>query len=642
MSNRAHLVSLALALAAPTAAQVSHVHLSTVQTANQAGEITAFDEATGRYFVTNPASSALDVFSAASNGQLSFVTSVPMLGRPNSVAAFNGLVAVAVTGATPQAHGFVRFVDAQTASVTGPSVTVGPLPDMVVFTPDGQKVLTANEGQADEDTGLVNPEGSVSVVDVAARTAATASFAPWNSQKNQLQQAGVRLSDVNGITLAQDVEPEYIAIDAAGATAFVSLQENNAIAEIDIATTSVTSIRPLGTKDHDLPDNAFDPSNHDGITGNFQNFPVRGLFMPDALTTFTVDGVEYIATANEGDSRAPFEGFDDETRGAALAANFNLDSEDPTPDTGLYSSAELSTNAVLGRLKFATSDYDISRGDTDQDGDVDQLYSFGARSFSIWTRAGSLVFDSGDDLERAMLASGLWQESRSDDKGPEPEAITFGVVGGVPLLFVGLERTHAVLVYDVSDPTAPGLVDVIDVASESGVGARRPEGLAFIPGAANGTGQALLAVTSELDGALSLFAIQPDARATVIGVGCPSNQPLTLASNAPQLGATWTLAASSIESIAPLCLFWFGDGSVPVSVDLGPIIGATGCFLHTNAVLGAQVAAVTPAGTSTFSLLIPANPALLATDLSVQASARASHPTSNWGTANGIRAVVGN
>ena len=635
MFRQTSVLAVTLAIAAPAAAQVSHVHLSTIQSANQAGEITAYDAASGRYFVTNPVSGALDVFSTSPSGQLSFLTSVPLLGRPNSVAAHGGLVVVAVTGATQQSNGFVQFVDAASATLSGAAVQVGPLPDMIAFTPDGQKALTANEGQADENTGNNNPEGSVSIVDVAARTVTTASFAPWNTQKLQLQQAGVRLSNVNGITLAQDVEPEYIAIDAAGATAFVSLQENNAIAEVDIATATVTAIRPLGAKQHELQGNGFDPSNQDGLSGNFQNFPILGLYMPDALTTFAVNDVEYIATANEGDSRAPFEGFEDETRGAFLAATFNLDVEDPTPDTGLYTTTELSSNARLGRLKFAT-------GDTDQDGDIDQLYSFGTRSFSIWTRAGDLVFDSGDEFERTMLSSGLWQESRSDDKGPEPEAITFGVVGGVPLLFIGLERTHAVVVYDVTDPTAPALVDVIDVAGESGIGARRPEGLTFVPGAANATGQALLAVTSELDGALSLFAIQPDARATIVGVGCPNNQPLTLSSNAPQLGATWTLAASSIESIAPACLFWFGDGAAQVTLPLGPIIGANGCTLYTNASLGAQIASVSPTGTASFPITVPANPALLATDLSVQATARSASTGANWATSNGLRAVVGN
>jgi hypothetical protein len=438
-------------------AQISHTHLSSIQSANQRGEIVAFDSTSGRYFVTNGGSNSLNVYVASATGTLVPVQTIALSGPPNSVATRNGLVAVAVEGATGQAPGAVQFFDAATGAANGAAVTVGAMPDMIVFTPNGHKVLTADEGEVDIATGLINPEGSVSIVDVASRTVATASFVPWNAQKAALQLQGVRLSNVNGVTLAQDVEPEYLTIDAAGTTAWVTLQEANAIAEVDIATATVTQIRPLGFKSHNLIGNELDPSDQDGINGNFQNFPILGIYHPDAITSFTIGGVTYLATANEGDSRADFPGFVDQTRGATVDNNFVLDCEDPTPETGLYTLAQLNTNAVLGRLNFATSDYDIARGDTDGDLDVDQLYVLGGRSFTIWTTGGTLVFDSGSQIEREMLARGLWVESRSDDKGPEPESVAFGVVDGIPLLFVGLERTNAVMTYDVSNPAAPVL-----------------------------------------------------------------------------------------------------------------------------------------------------------------------------------------
>jgi len=507
MAIRTLAIAATLAATASLSAQISHTHLSTIQSGNQEGEIVAFDAGTGRYFVTNPGSDEVDIFTSSATGALSYVSSIALAGAPNSVAVYNGLVAVAVEGPTKQDLGQVQFFDAATGAPSGAAVTVGALPDMLAFTPDGTKVLTANEGEADEATGLNNPEGSVSVVDVATRTAQTASFVPFNGQKAALQAAGVRLSDANGITLAQDVEPEFLSITADGATAFVTLQENNALGVIDIATATVTDILPLGEKDHSLPRNSLDASNDDGIEGNFQNYPILGYYMPDALTTFTVNGVEYIATANEGDGRDDFAGFEDETRGDDLEDEFTMDTEDPTPDTGLYTSAQLNDDAILGRLKFVTSPYDIARGDTDNDGDVDQLYSFGGRSFTIWDTDGNVVFDSGDEFERVMLARGLFAENRSDDKGPEPEAVVFGEVNGVPLLFIGLERTNAVLVYSVKNPNNPILRDVIDVEGESGIGARGPEGLKFIPANQSSTGTPLLAVTSEVDGALSLFSI---------------------------------------------------------------------------------------------------------------------------------------
>lgn len=638
MAHPITALAVTLVATASLTAQISHTHLSTLQTANQEGEISAFDPSTGRVFVTNPGSDMLDVFQATATGGLSLVTSITLAGSPNSVAVKNGLVAVAVEGATAQDLGMVQFFDAATGAVHGAAATVGALPDMVAFTPAGDKVLTANEGEADMATGLINPEGSVSIVDVATRTVTTASFAPFNAQKASLQAAGVRLSDRNGVTLAQDVEPEYLTIDAAGATAYVTLQEANSVAVVDIASATVTAILPLGEKDHSLPENAFDPSNQDGIDGNFQNFPILGLYMPDAITSFTVNGVEYLATANEGDSRDDFAGFRDETRGNDLEASFSLDTEDPTPETGLYTSAQLNDDAVLGRLNFVTGDYDLARGDTDGDGDIDQLYSFGGRSFTIWTTAGALVFDSGDDIEREMLARGLWQEGRSDDKGPEPEAVTFGVVDGTPLLFVGLERTNAVMVYDVSAPAAPALVDVIDVASESGIGATAPEGLLFVPANENSTGRALLVVTSEGEGALSLFSIDAGAAAVAtFGAGCPATQPQTLTANAPVLGTNWVLNSTAFPANALMCTFWFGGEALDAPVDLG-VIGATDCFAHIDPDLGAFVEAVN-GGSADYTVAVPANAALLGFALVAQSSA---FDLASFTTSNAIVGVVGN
>jgi len=629
---------LAVCAATPLAAQISHTHLGTAPSANLAGEIAAFDPASSRFFVTNVTSQSLSVYAMSATGSLAFVQSIPLGGLPNSVAVKNGLVAAAVEGATGQAAGSVKFFDAATGAANGATVTVGAMPDMLIFTPDGSKVLTANEGEADLATGLINPEGSVSIVDVASRIAVTASFAPWNGQKAALQAQGVRIVDNNGITLAQDLEPEYLTIDAAGATAYVTLQEANAIAEIDIATATVTQIRPLGIKDHGVAGNEFDASNTDGINGNFVNHPVYGVYMPDAITSFTSGGVTYLATANEGDSRADFFGFRDETRGASLAAGFVLDAEDLTPETGIYTLAQLSNGAVLGRLNFATSTYDIARGDTDGDGDVDRLYAFGGRSFTLWTTAGVKVFDSGSQIEREMLARGLWVDSRSDDKGPEPEAVVHGVVDGVPLLFVGLERTNAVVIYNVANPAAPTIVDVINVNAASGIGSTAPEGMLFIPASDNATGRALLAVTCEGNGATSVFAINAGAPvAQTFGTGCPANQPLTLASNLPQLNNAWTLSASNVSANAPFCTFWFGAGALVAPVDLA-VLGAPGCFARIDTSFGAVLAPAT-GGASSYVIQVPATPALLTFAVAAQAT---TFDGSAFAASNGLAAVVGN
>ena len=628
------LAALLTAAASSLTAQITHQHVASAVGVNGEGEIVAYDAGSGNFFVTNPDTDSLDVFSYSA-GVLTLHSSIALTGAPNSCDVYNGLVAVAVEGATKQDLGQVQFFDAASFAQS-PSVTVGALPDMLAFTPDGSKIVVANEGEADEVSGFNNPIGSVSIVDVATRTVAHATFAAFESQKAALQAAGVRIQDANGISLSQDMEPEYVAISADGTTAYVACQENNAFAIVDIASASVTSILPLGEKDHSLPGNAFDASNDDNIDGNFQNWPVKGYYMPDGICTFTVNGVEYIASANEGDGRDDFPGFEDETRGDDLEGDFVMDTEDPTPDTGLYTSAQLNDDALLGRLKMVTSPYDIARGDTDGDGDVDQLYSFGARSVTIWDTAGNVVFDSGDVLEQAMLANGLWQEGRSDDKGPEPEAVVFGEVDGVPCLFVGLERTNAVCVFDVTDPANAALVDVIDIPGESGLSAFGPEGLKFLSASSSPLGVATLAVTSEVGGVLSLFAVGRGlsdlGQVSLIGSGCEG---LTLSSTPASLGASWNLMLEQVNGAN--AMFFFGD-SVVGGLDLG-VYGAPGCSLFTNGNLGGFFSNAA-GGVSLYSLQVPASAALAGCALTVQGSGPSN--ALSFATSNGVRVTFAN
>ena len=176
----------------------------------------------------------------------------------NSVAVKNGIVAVAVASDPEQDPGTVAFYN--TDGVLLNQVTVGALPDMVTFTPDGSKVLVANEGEPeqpeedeeDESEELSNPEGSISIIDisngVAEATVTTADFTAFNRQEEALRNRGVRIFEGN--SFAEDVEPEYIAVSEGGTTAYVTLQENNAVAVVDIAAGEVREIQPLGTKNY--------------------------------------------------------------------------------------------------------------------------------------------------------------------------------------------------------------------------------------------------------------------------------------------------------------------------------------------------------------------------------------------------------
>ena len=629
------LAAFAAAFASPAAAQITHQHVASLASANGKGEIVAFDKLSGRFFMTNPDTDSLDVFTYA-NGALTLRTPIALAGQPTSVDVHDGLVAVAIIGMTRQSPGKVFFFDAETGQASGNFVMVGALPDMLTFTPDGSKVVVANEGEADEFTGLTNPEGSVSIVDVATRTVTTAGFAPWNGQKNALKAAGVRLQSLNGISLAQDVEPEYLAINAAGDTAYVTLQENNSLAIVDLATATVLDIVSCGEKDHSVIGNEFDASNADGIHGNFQNWSVKGLFMPDGICTFSVGGVEYLATANEGDSRAAIAGFSDEMRGSQILSSMWHDIETASPNTSLYTVAELNDVAALGRLKMAMSPYDRWRGDVDGDGDVDQLYSFGGRSVSIWDTAGNLVFDSGDTIERAMMTHGLWKESRSDDKGPEPEAVVFGDVGGVPYLFVALERTNAICVFDVSNPSNATLADVIDIPGESATSAFRPEGLEFLDASESPLGVDTLAMTSEFGGILSLFSLSCNscAAGSSYGVGCKS---LELTSSVPNVTGSLDLLLENAEG--NFAIFVFGETAVDPGYSLAGV-GAPGCYVHTSGNLKCYTQLIT-AGAASFSMPMLLTPSLIGCEVTAQAAAYTPHNAIGLATSNGILARVG-
>jgi 2',3'-cyclic-nucleotide 2'-phosphodiesterase (5'-nucleotidase family) len=430
-------------------------------------------------------------------------------GDVNSVAYRDGLVAIAVAADPKTDPGAVAIFDAGDLMSGGATavplnvVAVGSLPDMLTFTPSGL-LLVANEGESnDEDNDAAatpNPEGSVSVIDVsagvAAATVATANFNAFDGMVATLVAEGVRLFPevIDGtITVSQDLEPEYIAFDDAAMTALVTLQENNALAILnysDPANPVITEIVALGSKNHSLPGNSLDPSDKDsGIQIN--NWPVFGLYMPDAIASYQVGGETYYITANEGDSRTEDARIKDLTL-------------DPTvfPDA-----AALQGDEQIGRLEVSTID-----GDPDGDGDYDALFAYGSRSFTIWDSTGSQIFDSGDQIEKLTAAAvpGLFNsngaaatfDTRSDSKGAEPEGVTVGQIDGRTYAFVGLERTGGVLVYDVTDPTAPRFTQYLNTPGDVS-----PEGLVFISAADSPNGKPILGVTNEVSSTLTLYSL---------------------------------------------------------------------------------------------------------------------------------------
>ena len=488
---------------------ISLTAISTTQSEGDAdgeagAEISAFASFNKQLFTTNAAKNRLDVLDLsdpASPKKLDSIDLSPYGGGINSVAVSSArkLLVAAVEAQNKQEPGSAVFFKLKR---NGPAkhfmtVTAGALPDMITFTPNGQYVLVANEGEPSDDY-TVDPEGSITIIPITGLRAfkpKTAGFTAFNDKEAELQASGVRIFGPRA-TVAQDLEPEYITVSANSKTAWVSLQENNALAIVDIPSATVTNIVALGLKDHSLPGNELDASDSDG-TINIKNWPVFGMFQPDGISSIQVAGKTYIVSANEGDSRN-YDGFSEEKR----IKDLSLDG------TVFPNGAVLKQNANLGRLK-TTNKYQ----NNSPSGDVKTLYSYGARSFSIWNADGTLVWDSGSEF--ANITSNQFPtlfnsegdedsfDGRSDDKGCEPEGIVTGKVRGRIYVFIGLERIGGIMVYDVTNPFAPEFVEYT-----RNPGDVSPEGVTFVPaGESPIPGVPLLIVTHEVSSTTTVFKI---------------------------------------------------------------------------------------------------------------------------------------
>jgi len=408
------------------------------------------------------------------------------------------------------------------------STQVGALPDMVTFDPTGLRVLVANEGEPNSygQPDSVDPVGSVSVVNALflavgisgnVRTIEFTDFNTGGPRAGELP-AGVRIFGP-GASVAQDLEPEYITLDAASPLrAFVTLQENNAVAELDLARMRVKAIRALGSKDHSVDGNGFDASDRDeGV--NIATWPVKALYMPDGIASYRTKGSTYLVTANEGDARE-WDGFVEAVR--VGASSYVLD------PVAYPNAAELKNNPALGRLNVTTATGKNAAGTA-----FDSITAFGGRSFTIWSSDGNQVWDSGDDFER-ITAEHLPDnfnsnndensfDTRSDDKGPEPEGVAVGEVDKRQLAFVVLERVGGMMIYDVTDPTKPVFLQYLNnrvftgeqVGPDSG-----PEVVKFVSAGESPNGKPLVLVSNEISGTVSFY--QPTS---ADGSGMPQGQP---------------------------------------------------------------------------------------------------------------------
>lgn len=457
-------------------------------------------------------------------------------GVANSVAVRDdGLGVVAFEAKDKTAAGHLVFFDANkddASAATLGQVTVGALPDMVTFSKDGSYAVVANEGEPANDFSS-DPEGTVSVIALTTALTAPAQSAVKTAGFRAFEQGGTKTLDpkvrvfgpdvaapdqgstpLSANRVSRNLEPEYITTD--GTVAYVTLQEANAVATVDLAKAEVTGILPLGYKDFGVTGNGLDTSDKDGKI-DIRTVPgLKGLYMPDGIASYaaTVNGKAstYLVTANEGDGRE-WGTFIDEARIKDLGKN-GLGAVCATSPLAGHSA-----DGDLGRLKVVT---DLGKT---ADGCYSELYAYGGRSFSIWDTKGTLVFDSGDQFEQKLkeVAPQLFNVSndnntvddRSDDKGPEPENVTVGVVDGRPYAFIGLERAGGVMVYDITDPAKPAYVTYVnnrDAAADvktAAAGDLGPEGIAFVSALRSPTGVPLLVTGNEVSGSTTVFEVRP-------------------------------------------------------------------------------------------------------------------------------------
>lgn len=498
-------------------------------------EIVAFHAPENRLFVVNsgagqvevldlsePSNPVQDAVLEASDVVARQNVAIQSVGGTNSVDVHGNLVAAAIEAEPATADGAIAFYDASSLEFVD-AVPVGPLPDKVTFSPDGNYVVVANEGEPGEST---DPAGSVSVVDVANgvgnAVVRTATFDAFDGQEDRLREEGVHLvSPGDGEAVASEViEPEFATITPDSETAFVSLQENNAIATVDLAEGTVTSIDGLGVKDFSLPGNELDTSDAD--SSSLQNWPIKGMYQPDAIDAYEVAGETFVVTANEGDAK-DFE--------VGVLKNLSLDADafDLSENPYVDSVEELKAPENLGNMEVNEAAMAEFAGGSDGYTDI---YAIGGRSFSVWQVEDDglrLAFDSGSRFERTFIERYPDGHVNVVESGPETESVELGGVGDRTFAFVGHEKGSGITAYDVTSPENPtytqtvvnrdysvseaDLVAAAEETPESDTPARAgdfaPEGLHFVSARESPTSNPLICAGFEISGTVGVFEVTP-------------------------------------------------------------------------------------------------------------------------------------
>lgn len=396
-------------------------------------------------------------------------------------------IAIAIQHKDYDKNGYIARFDAN-----GQLISIheaGIQPDMITYSPDGSLILTANEGEPRQgyEAGTVDPKGSITALDTNTNQSYDIDFTTFDSAESRAALVADNVIIKKDTAPSVDFEPEYITISNDSLTAYVTLQEANSIATIDLTTKQVTRVDSLGFKDYSSGDNKVDLYKKDDAINITNTDEFLGIYMPDGISSYEVDGKTYLLTANEGDSR----------------------------EWGDYIN-EVEEKYGESKSKIVT----LNTDDYDGFDDLSKKYLFGGRSFSIIDASTmTMVSDSNGEFEEitAKLLPEYFNcsnddisfEDRSGKKGPEPEDIKTMIIDGKVMAFIGLERIGGVMMYDVSDPTNPTYVDYLNLRdfSDDISGSVSPEGLCTVSAKDSPTNKPMLIIANEVSGDVNVVEV---------------------------------------------------------------------------------------------------------------------------------------